>query len=67
MSAEGAGFGAKLVWFSLVPWPHLPADFRERHRSVWVDIPSSRFDPALTNRLYHRYMERRRASCSPRS
>ena len=35
----------KFVWFNLMPWPDLPDDFREKHRSVWVDIPSSLFDP----------------------
>ena len=28
----------KFVWFNLMPWPDLPDDFRESHRSVWVDI-----------------------------
>jgi hypothetical protein len=29
------------IWFNLMPRPYLPDDFRERHRSVWVDIPRS--------------------------
>jgi alkanesulfonate monooxygenase SsuD/methylene tetrahydromethanopterin reductase-like flavin-dependent oxidoreductase (luciferase family) len=55
-TTESAGT-VKFVWFNLMPWPHLPADFRARHRSVWVDIPSSLFDPALANRMYHQYMD----------
>jgi hypothetical protein len=31
----------RFVWFNLMPWPHLPEDFREKYRSVWVDIPSA--------------------------
>ncbi len=47
----------KFTWFNLMPWPHLPADFREKHRSVWVDIDSRLFDPAEGNRVYHEYMD----------
>ena len=35
----------KFTWFHLMPWPHLPDDFREKHRSVWVDLPSRMYDP----------------------
>jgi hypothetical protein len=31
----------RFVWFNLMPWPDLPDDFREKYRSVWVDIPSA--------------------------
>ena len=47
----------KFTWFNLMPWPHLPEDFREKHRSVWVDIDSRLFDPAEGNRVYHEYMD----------
>ena len=47
----------KFTWFNLMPWPHLPADFRQKHRSVWVDIPSSLYDPAKGHALYHRYLD----------
>ena len=30
----------KFTWFNLMPWPYLPDDFREKNRSVWVDMPS---------------------------
>ena len=40
-----------------MPWPDLPDDFRESHRSVWVDIDSSLFDPERANGLYHEYMD----------
>ncbi|MCB1208209.1 MAG: LLM class flavin-dependent oxidoreductase, partial [Verrucomicrobiales bacterium] len=47
----------KFVWFNLMPWPDLPDDFRENHRSVWVDIDSKLFDPERANSLYHEYMD----------
>ncbi len=36
----------KFTWFNPMPWPYLPDDFRERYRSVRVDIPSRLYDPA---------------------
>jgi alkanesulfonate monooxygenase SsuD/methylene tetrahydromethanopterin reductase-like flavin-dependent oxidoreductase (luciferase family) len=47
----------KFVWFNLMPWPHLPDDFRQSYRSVWVDIPSKLYDPRKGNALYHEYMD----------
>ena len=35
----------KFTWFNLMPWPYLPDDFREKNRSVWVDIDQKLFDP----------------------
>jgi hypothetical protein len=28
----------KVLWFHRMPYPALPDDFAERHRSVWVDV-----------------------------
>jgi len=47
----------KFTWFNLMPWPELPDDFREKNHSVWVDIPSRLFDPAVANRVYNEYMD----------
>jgi alkanesulfonate monooxygenase SsuD/methylene tetrahydromethanopterin reductase-like flavin-dependent oxidoreductase (luciferase family) len=47
----------KFTWFNLMPWPHLPDDFREKHHSVWVDIPSSLYDPVKGNEVYHTYLD----------
>jgi alkanesulfonate monooxygenase SsuD/methylene tetrahydromethanopterin reductase-like flavin-dependent oxidoreductase (luciferase family) len=47
----------KFTWFNLMPWPQLPDDFRDTQRSVWVDIPTSLFDPKLANRVYNEYMD----------
>jgi len=49
--------GVKFTWFNLMPWPYLPDDFREKHRSVWVDISSSLFDPIKANTVYHENMD----------
>ena len=47
----------KFTWFNLMPWPYLPDDFREKNRSVWVDIPSKLYDPKKGNFVYHQYMD----------
>lgn len=47
----------KTLWFHLMPYPHLPADFREKHSSVWVDLPSSLFDAQLAQAMYHDYLD----------
>ena len=47
----------KFTWFNLMPWPHLPDDFRQKNHSVWVDIDAKLFDPAKANAMYHEYMD----------
>jgi alkanesulfonate monooxygenase SsuD/methylene tetrahydromethanopterin reductase-like flavin-dependent oxidoreductase (luciferase family) len=47
----------KFTWFNLMPWPYLPADFRQKHRSVWVDIDSRLFDPEKSHALYNTYID----------
>lgn len=47
----------KFTWFNLMPWPYLPDDFREKHRSVWVDLPSSLYDPVKGHELYNIYLD----------
>jgi alkanesulfonate monooxygenase SsuD/methylene tetrahydromethanopterin reductase-like flavin-dependent oxidoreductase (luciferase family) len=47
----------KFTWFNLMPWPYLPDDFREKNRSVWVDIDQRLFDPVKSNAVYNRYMD----------
>ena len=38
----------KFHWFHLMPYPALPEDFKQRYRSVWVDLPAKElFDPAV--------------------
>jgi hypothetical protein len=45
--AKIKGESLRFIWFNLMPWPYLPDDFREKYRSVWVDIPSSLYDPPI--------------------
>ncbi len=47
----------KFHWFHGMPWPHMPDDFRDRNRSVWVDADASLYDPVEGGRLYHEYLD----------
>ncbi|HYU20855.1 MAG TPA: LLM class flavin-dependent oxidoreductase [Chloroflexota bacterium] len=47
----------KLHWFHLMPWQKLPADFTQRYRSVWVDVPSHLWEPLEGHRLYNEYLD----------
>ncbi len=47
----------KFTWFHLMPWPHLPDDFREKHRSVWVDIPTTLYEPRRGHHVYNEYLD----------
>jgi len=47
----------KICWFHLMPYSDLPVDFTQKHNSVWVDLPSSLFDPKLGHRLYNEYID----------
>ena len=47
----------RLTYFALMPWRYLPDDFREKHRSVWVDIDRRLYDPAKGHVLYNEYID----------
>jgi alkanesulfonate monooxygenase SsuD/methylene tetrahydromethanopterin reductase-like flavin-dependent oxidoreductase (luciferase family) len=47
----------KFHWFNLMPWPHLPEDFREKHNSVWVDVDSRLYDPVKGHTVYNDYLD----------
>jgi alkanesulfonate monooxygenase SsuD/methylene tetrahydromethanopterin reductase-like flavin-dependent oxidoreductase (luciferase family) len=47
----------KFHFFHLMPYPKLPADFRDKYPSVWVDVPASLFDPEVGNRSYNEYLD----------
>ena len=47
----------KFHWFNLMPWPYLPEDFREAHRSVWVDVDSRLYDPVRGHAVYNNYLD----------
>jgi alkanesulfonate monooxygenase SsuD/methylene tetrahydromethanopterin reductase-like flavin-dependent oxidoreductase (luciferase family) len=47
----------KIHSFHLMPYPDLPDDFREKYRSVWVDVPSHLFDPERGHEVYNEYLD----------
>ncbi|MCH8817670.1 MAG: LLM class flavin-dependent oxidoreductase [Chloroflexi bacterium] len=47
----------KLEMFHLCPYRDLPADFREKNRSVWVDVPSHLFDAEIASRTYNETLD----------
>jgi alkanesulfonate monooxygenase SsuD/methylene tetrahydromethanopterin reductase-like flavin-dependent oxidoreductase (luciferase family) len=47
----------KFTWFHLMPYRFLPEDFKEKYRSVWVDIPQNLWDPKVGHRLYNDYLD----------
>src|ERR1051325_4765924 len=47
----------KFHWFHLMPYPHLPDDFREKYRSVWVDVPPHLYDPVKGHVVYNEYLD----------
>src|ERR1700735_4574730 len=47
----------RFTWFNLMPWPYLPEDFREKNRSVWVDIDPNLFDPVKGHQVYNDYLD----------
>lgn len=51
------GSAVKFHFFHLMPWPYLPEDFREKHRSVWVDPDYSLYDPFKGNQVYADYLD----------
>ena len=47
----------RVMWFHLMPYTELPDDFREKNRSVWVDIDPALFDPVRAHRMYNDFMD----------
>lgn len=47
----------KSIFFHLMPYPELPDDFPEQHRSVWVDIDPGLYDPVVGHRTYNEYLD----------
>ena len=47
----------KFTWFHLMPYRWLPADFRQRYHSVWVDLPNGIYDPEKGHDLYNEYLD----------
>src|SRR6266849_2584221 len=47
----------KLSYFHLMPYRFLPDDFKEKYRSVWVDVPSELYDAEKMYGLYHEFLD----------
>ena len=47
----------KVNWFHLMPYPYLPDDFKQKYRSVWVDVPSDLYDPEKGHTVYNDYLD----------
>ena len=47
----------RVMWFHLMPYTELPDDFREKNRSVWVDINPALFNPVRAHRMYNDFMD----------
>ena len=47
----------ELYFFHLMPWPHIPADVRQRHRASWVVLPNTVYDPVEGHRIYNEYLD----------
>ena len=47
----------KIEMFHLCPYRDLPEDFREKHRSVWVDVPRHLFDGEIASRTYNETLD----------
>ena len=46
----------EFYFFHLMPWPHLPDDFDQRH-SAWVDLSNASYDPVRGHQLYNDYLD----------
>ncbi|MCB9485211.1 MAG: LLM class flavin-dependent oxidoreductase [Thermoflexaceae bacterium] len=46
----------KFHWFAEVTYPHLPADFPQKHKSAWVDPPVSLMDPTKVGEMYRMFL-----------
>lgn len=47
----------KFVYFHLMPYDRLPADFSEQYRSSWVDLPARAVDSQRVSVLYNDYLD----------
>lgn len=47
----------KFTYFHLMPFDGLPDDFKDNHRSVWVDIPPALQDVKRIHTLYNDYLD----------
>ena len=46
----------KFFMFHLMPWPYLPDDFEQHHKSAWVTCPNTYYDPSRGTTVYNNYL-----------
>jgi alkanesulfonate monooxygenase SsuD/methylene tetrahydromethanopterin reductase-like flavin-dependent oxidoreductase (luciferase family) len=47
----------KFFFFHLMPYADLDLNFTEKHKSAWVTLPNSYYDPVKGHALYQRYLD----------
>ena len=47
----------KFFMFHLMPWPYLPEDFEQHHRSAWVTCPNTYYDADRGTAVYNNYLD----------
>lgn len=47
----------KFFMFHLMPWPFLPDDFEQHHKSAWVTCPNTYYDPQRGTTVYNEYLD----------
>ena len=44
-------------FFHLMPYPHMPGDYLDKHGTSWARIPNSYYDPEIGHQLYDQYLD----------
>ncbi|MBL8193033.1 MAG: LLM class flavin-dependent oxidoreductase [Blastocatellia bacterium] len=52
----------KFFLFHLMPWPHLPADFEQHHKTSWIWCSNSFYDPKKGHQVYNDYLDQLEAA-----
>ena len=47
----------RFLWFHLMPYKDLPENFKEDHKSIWVDVDPKLGDPMKMHDNYNEYMD----------
>jgi alkanesulfonate monooxygenase SsuD/methylene tetrahydromethanopterin reductase-like flavin-dependent oxidoreductase (luciferase family) len=47
----------KFFFFHLMPYTALDPDYSKTHKSAWVTLPNSYYDPKIGHELYNRYLD----------
>ncbi|MBL8148967.1 MAG: LLM class flavin-dependent oxidoreductase [Blastocatellia bacterium] len=47
----------KFFFFHLMPWPYLPEDFEQHHKTAWIWCPNNLYDPQEGHNVYNNYLD----------